>query len=152
MQIHLVPRPGKAHDGDAVTVCEASCKFTFHQVNAWETDSGAVVLDIIGKDFNQLGGNLKNLRVSTFEKSENLNSVRRVVAQPGSGNCKEYDLRDGVLRWRNVELPANPPSQYTAKPHDAIFAMVRFLPVQTAVAAGLLIVVTYSEAASPHGM
>ena len=128
LQIHLIPRPGKAKEGEAVKVFEASSKFTFHEINAWETDTGYVVLDVLGKDRQSFAQDLDNLPVSIFENAERLTSVRRLVLQPRSGTCKEYDLRDSdLLRWRDFELPCTPPPHFTGKPHAAVFGMVRFL-------------------------
>jgi hypothetical protein len=130
LQIHLVPRPGKAKVGEEVQVFEASSKFSFHQINAWESGDGTVA-----KDFQSFKVDMENLPVSIFERPELLTSVRRLVLQPKSGRCREYDLRGtDLLRWRDVELPSNPPPQYTSKPHDAIFVMVRVLPPQATAA------------------
>ena len=126
MQVHLIPRSGKAKDGEAVKVFEAASKFTFHLINAWETDTDCVVLDVLGRDVRNFALDLDNLPVSTFECAERLTSVRRMVLQHRSGKCKEYDLRDSsLLRWRDFELPSTPPHHYTCKSHEAVFGMVR---------------------------
>lgn len=107
MQIHLIPRPGKAKAGEEAKVFDASTKFTFHQIHAWENSKGAVVLDVLGKNYQAFKKlDLDNLPVRTFEVTGNQTTVRRMVCQGDTGKAIDYDLRESdVLRWR-YKLPS----------------------------------------------
>lgn len=101
VQIHLIPRPGKSKARHKPRVFEASSKFSFHQIHAWENSKGAVVVDVLGKDYQDFKLDLDNLPVSNFERSETQTYVRRVVCEGDTGKAVEYNVRDSAaLRWR----------------------------------------------------
>ena len=134
VQIHCIPRPGKA--GAVRQVHTADPKFCFHHINAYETGTGEVVIDTLGANFISFDMDLASMTTHRYQDPENSTTIRRLVARPDAAAVTEHDLRVVPGMSGVCEFAAQLPPALTGRPHHVTFCAVRCS--SRALVAGLL--------------
>jgi carotenoid cleavage dioxygenase-like enzyme len=106
-------------------VYEVAAKFAFHHVNAYETASGALVVDTFARDSIDFGGDLTTFSTDMYKRSDTKTTWRRIVCRGQEKHAVEHDLCSVPALDRVIEFPAQVPPEHAGKPVSPVFCQVR---------------------------